>query len=204
MRPVSLAVLLAAPFQLAACALLAPTPSTAPDAAPAGAYRLDPAHASLVWRVSHGGGLSLYTARFDRFDAALDFDPANPAAARLEATVEAGSVSTGDPDFDAQVADGVLDAGTYPSMRLVSTGVEVTGPNRARLTGDLTLRGVTAPLVLDVIYNGGANDPLRGADVIGFSATGSLDRTLFGADAYVGFGVGPVVTVQIEAEFLKR
>lgn len=180
------------------------TPSIAPDAAPAGAYALDPGHASLVWRVSHGEGLSHYTARFDRFDAALDFDPANPANARVDVTIEAASVSTGDPEFDAQVASAVLDAATYPTIRFTSTTVEVTGANTARVTGDLIFHGVTAPATLAVTYNGGANDPLRGADVVGFSATGEIDRTAFGADAYVNFGVGPVVTLQIEAEFLKR
>lgn len=197
MRP----ALLAVPLALAACAT---QPSIAPDAAPAGAYRLDPAHASLVWRVSHGGGMSRYTARFDRFDAALDFDPANPSAARLEAAIDAASVSTGDPAFDAQVADVVLAADDHPGIRFVSTSVEITGPATARVTGDLTFHGATAPLVLDVVYNGGDFDPLRGADVIGFSATGSLDRTAFGADAYLNFGVGAVVELQIEAELLKN
>jgi polyisoprenoid-binding protein YceI len=199
MRP--LLALLAAPMLLVACAT---TPSTAPDAAPAGAYVLDPAHASLVWKVQHGGGLSRYTARFDRFDAALDFDPANPTAARLEATIEAASVSTGDPEFDAQVARVVFDTDNHPTIRFASTAVELTGPGSARVTGDLTLRGVSAPVTLEVVYNGGDFDPLRRADVIGFSATGSLDRTAFGADAYVNFGVGPSVDFVIEAELLKR
>jgi polyisoprenoid-binding protein YceI len=195
---------LLAPLMLAALAGCVTPPSIAPDAAPAGAYRLDPAHGSLVWRVSHGEDLSHYTARFDHFDAALDFDPANPSAAHLEATVEAASVSTGNPDFDAQIADVVFDTSRYPTIRFVSTQVDVTGPNTARVTGDLAFHGMTAPLVLDVAYNGGAFDPLRGADVIGFSAKGSLDRTVFGADAYVNFGVGPTVDLQIEAELLKN
>ncbi len=179
-------------------------PSIAPDAAPAGAYVLDPAHASLVWRVSHGEGLSHYTARFDRFEAAVDFDPANPADSRVDVTIEAASVSTGDPEFDAQIANGVFNANAFPTIRFTSTSVEVTGANTARVTGDLTFHGVTAPATLDVTYNGGASDPLRGgAEVIGFSATATIDRTAFGAGAYVNFGVGPTVELQIEAEFLK-
>jgi polyisoprenoid-binding protein YceI len=179
-------------------------PSTAPQAAPAGAYVLDPNHASLIWRVSHGAGLSRYTARFDRFSAALDLDPAAPEQARLDVAVEAASVSTGNPDFDSQVADVVFNAGSHPEIRFVSTSVEVTGENRARVTGDLTFHGVTAPAVLDVVYNGGAHDPLRRADVVGFSATGTIDRTVFGADAYTNFGVGEEVELLIEAEFLKQ
>lgn len=195
------ASLLAALLPAAGCVS---APSLAPDAAPAGAYALDPAHASLVWRVPHGAGLSRYTARFDRFDAALDFDPAAPENARVDVTIEAASVSTGDPDFDAQVAGAVFDAAAYPTIRFTSTAVEVTGPNTARVTGDLVFRGVSAPATLDVTYNGGATDPLRGADVVGFSATATIDRTAFGADAYVNFGVGATVELLIEAEFLKR
>lgn len=179
-------------------------PSTAPDAAPAGEYLLDPAHASLVWRVPHGAGLSRYTARFDRFTASLDFDPAAPEDARLDVAIEAASVSTGDPDFDAQVARVVFDAEAHPEIRFRSSSVEVTGANAARVTGDLSFHGVTAPATLEVVYNGGANDPLRGGEVIGFSARGAIDRTAFGTDAYVSFGVGAMVEIEIEAELLKQ
>jgi polyisoprenoid-binding protein YceI len=192
---------LASALALAACVT---APSTAPEAAPAGTYVLDPSHASLVWRVEHGAGLSHYTARFDRFTAALDFDPADPGSARLDVAIEAASVSTGDPAFDGQIADAVFDAARHPEIRFRSTAVEVTGPNAARVTGELSLRGVIAPTTLEVVYNGGAHDPLRGADVIGFSASGAIDRTAFGADAYINFGVGPVVELAIEAELLKR
>jgi polyisoprenoid-binding protein YceI len=113
-------------------------------------------------------------------------------------------VSTGDPAFDAQVADVVFDATRFATIGFRSTAVEVTGPASARVTGDLTFHGVTAPATLDVTYNGGAHDPLRGADVIGFSATATLDRTAFGADAYVNFGVGERVELLIEAEFVKQ
>ncbi|MGD2133580.1 MAG: YceI family protein [Maricaulaceae bacterium] len=195
---------LVAPLLCAGLAACVTPPSIAPGAAPAGAYRLDPAHASLIWRVGHGEGLSSYAARFDRFDAALDFDPAAPEDARLDVAIEAASVSTGDPDFDAQIAQAVFGAETYPEIRFASTGVAVTGEASAEVTGDLTFRGVTAPVTLDVTYNGGANDPLRRADVIGFSATGAVDRTAFGATAYVNFGVGAEVELQIEAEFLKQ
>ena len=180
------------------------TPSVAPDAAPPGGYALDPSHASLIWRVSHGEGLSIYTARFDAFSATLDFDPANPAAARLDVTIDPASVSTGDALFDDQVARVVFDAADHPEIRFVSTAVEQTEGTSATVTGDLTLKGVTLPLTLAVTYNGGAYDPLRGADVIGFSATGRVDRSLWGADAYVNFGVAPEVDLLIEAEFLKQ
>jgi len=100
-----------------AAAACATTPSTAPGAAPSGAYQLDPAHASLVWTVAHAGGMSGYVARFDRFDAALDFDSENPTASHLDVAIEAASVSTGDPDFDAQIARAVLIIQAYSQDR---------------------------------------------------------------------------------------
>jgi polyisoprenoid-binding protein YceI len=179
-------------------------PSTAPTAAPSGQYTLDPKHASLIWRVAHEGGLSHYTARFNRFQAALDFDPKAPTQARLDVSIEAASVDTGNPDFDHQIADVVFKASQYPEIRFTSTKVEQTGANTARVTGNLTFHGATAPATLDVVYNGGARDTLRNADVIGFSATGTIDRTKYGADAYVNFGVGKDVDLEIQAELLKK
>ena len=112
-------------------------------------------------------------------------------------------MSTGDPDFDAQIARVVFDAVDHPEIRFVSTDLAVTGANTADVTGALTFHGVTQPVTLRVVYNGGAFDLLRDADVVGFSATGELDRTAFGADAYVNLGVGAEVAFRIEAEFLK-
>jgi len=185
---------------LAACATI---PSTEPGAAPAGAYQLDPAHASIVWTVAHAEGLSGYVARFDRFDAALDFNADNPAASHIDVAIEAASVSTGDPEFDAQIASAVFDADNHPEIRFTATSAVVTGDNQGQVTGDLTFKGVTAPVTLDVIYNGATFDPLRRSNVVGFSATGVIDRSAFGAGAYANFGVGVDVEIRIEAEFLK-
>jgi polyisoprenoid-binding protein YceI len=93
-----------------------PTPVTAP--LPAGAYRLDPAHASLLFRADHLG-MSRYTARFTRFDAELTLDPANPGAARLTATVDPLSLETDnrDPtyDFDATARPGLAERRPVPA-----------------------------------------------------------------------------------------
>ena len=185
-----------------------------PAAPPAGDYSIDPAHASLNFRVSHLG-LSHYTARFTRFTGKLAFDPAHPAAQAVVATIDAGSLQTNYPeprklDFDAQIERQFLDTGKFPTIGFHSTKVELTGPTTARLTGDLTLHGVTRPVTLEVSYNGGYGpggiDP-TGAR-IGFSAHGAFRRSDFG----IGFGlpapgtqmgVGDEVEVIIEAEFVR-
>jgi polyisoprenoid-binding protein YceI len=180
---------------------------------PAGAYRLDPAHASLIFKVDHLG-FSNYTARFTRFDAELEFDPANPDAAQLSATVDPTSLETDYPDretldFNAQIyGPEFLDAAAFPEIRYRSTGITLTGERSARIDGALTLHGVTAPLALEATYNGGyAGHAYELQARIGFSATGALSRSAFGVAYGVPepgstFGVGDEVVIVLEVEFV--
>ncbi|HTI67317.1 MAG TPA: YceI family protein [Caulobacteraceae bacterium] len=196
----------------------APAPAAIKPAAtdvPAGAYRLDKAHASLNFRVDHMG-MSHWTARFTRFDATLDLDPKDPAKSSVTATIDPASLQTNYPDpktldFDSQIeGKEFLDAPKFPQMTYRSTQVQLTGPNTARITGDLTLHGVTKPVVLEATFNGGyaknAVDP--SGSRVGLSAHGTLNRSAFG----IGFGVpapgttmgvGDAVEVVIEAEFTR-
>lgn len=209
-------------FVLLTVLLVAPPPGLAAEGAihpvateaPAGDYTLDPAHARLIFSLSHLG-FSDYTALFTGLSATLAFDPAEPAKMRLEAVVDAGSIETHYPDpafdFNALLAGPeFLDAARYPEMRFTSTSVRLTAPDSAAVTGDLTLHGVTRPITLRVRFNGGyAGNPLDpGGARIGFSAQGTLFRSDFG----VGFGipapgttlgVGDMVTIRIEAEFIN-
>lgn len=193
---------------------LAPLPAMAQDlpAPIAGQYTLERAHSRLLFKVNHLG-FSTYIAPFTDLAATLAFDPANPAAMTVSATIKAASVETlfPDPAFDFNAvitgAD-LLDAAQFPEITFTSTAIALTGDRSADVTGDLTLHGVTRPLVLHVTYNGGWGsmpmDP-TGAR-IGFSATGSLLRSDFG----VGFGiptpgttmgVSDEVRIELEAEF---
>jgi polyisoprenoid-binding protein YceI len=179
---------------------------------PAGAYTLDKAHASLIFRVNHLG-FSHYTARFKRFDAQLQFDPANLATAQVTATVDAASLETDYPDpatldFNATLKGAQwLDVAKYPVMTFASRQVEVTGRNTMRIHGDLTLHGVTRPVVLDASFNGGyAGHPLDPHARIGFSAHGTLRRSEFGISYGIPapgttLGVSDEVDLTIEAEF---
>ncbi|HVT37395.1 MAG TPA: YceI family protein [Nevskiaceae bacterium] len=186
--------------------------ASAADAVPAGTYTLDRAHASLIFRVNHMG-FSNYTARFRHFDAQLSFDPAQLARSSVTVTVDARSLETDFPDpakidFNAMLQnDQWLDTAKYPEMTWRSTQVEMTGANRMRITGALTLHGLTRPVTLDATYNGGypgfAMDPHAR---IGFSAHGTLKRSDFGIAYGIpapgsNMGVGDDVQLQIEAEF---
>ena len=187
-------------------------PAPANEALP-GAYKLDENHASVTFRVNHLG-LSRYTARFTDIAADLQFDPANPAAMSVSATIDPRSIETdfhGDkPDFDAELAGpSWLDAAKFPKITFKSTSTEPTGPNTAKVTGDFSLHGVTKPLVLDVIFNGGYDGaPMDPGSRVGFSAQGKIKRSDFGVSYGVPqpgstFGVGDEVEIQIEAEFTK-
>ncbi len=189
-----------------------PVPPAAIAIVPAGAYALDLAHASLIFRVNHLG-FSNYTARFKRFDASLQFDPMNLAASKVVASVEVDSLETDFPDpakldFNATLkGEGWLDAARFPRMDFESRQVDVTGVNQVRIHGDLTLHGVTRPVVLAATFNGGyAGHPMDPNARIGFSAQGTLKRSEFGI-AYgipapgTTMGVSDEVAVVIEAEF---
>lgn len=195
-------------------ALLAPAALSAQDLPPpqAGKFRIDLGQTRLTFRVSHLG-FSMYTALFRDIDADLDFDPGQPEAMQVTATVQAGSVETlhpdPAPDFNAVLAGAdLLDAAQLPKITFASSAVALTGAATADVTGDLTLHGVTRPVTLAVTCNGGyGNLPLDpGSARIGFSATGTLKRSGFGIGYGIPapgstFGVGDDVQIIIETEF---
>lgn len=192
---------------------LAATPSAAQETGelPAGEYRLDPYHASLIFRVDHLG-FSNYTARFTGFDATLELDPANPAGASVTASIDPASLTLDRPPegfTETLTGEGWLEAGAFPDITYRSTGIRMTGEDSAIINGELTLHGVTRPVTLEAEFNGGyAGHPMDPNARIGFSARGTFDRSAFGIDQGIPeagskMGVSDAVEVIIEAEFLK-
>jgi polyisoprenoid-binding protein YceI len=174
---------------------------------PAGAYRLDPRHASVIFRIRHMD-LAWFTARFDERTATLQLDAVDPTRSGLSASVAAASVNTGvlndngERSFDRAVGRAIGGDQT-PQIAFVSTRIERTGEFTARVVGDLTMNGQTLPLTLNATFTGGRVDPLRGgAMVIGFSAYGELDRSQWGVNQWRAF-TGDAVQIVIEAEFIK-
>jgi polyisoprenoid-binding protein YceI len=186
------------------------TAALAPDV-PAGEYKMDHAHSTLIFRLSHLG-FSNYTARFHRFDAKLQFDPRNLAATQLTATVDPRSIETDYPDpkynFNEELAgEHWLDAAKFPEIAFRTTQVEDLGNQAMRVHGELTMHGVTKPIVLEATYNGGyAGHPMDPQARVGFSAHGVLRRSDFGISGGIpqagsNLGVGDQVAVIIESEF---
>jgi len=186
---------------------LASTPTNTP-APPKGVYTLDKPHTSLIFRVSHMG-FSNFTARFTRLDARLETDPSKLTASKLEVTIDPASIESDNaPDgFLAMIAGkGWLDAQDFPQMNYRSTKVEQIGANKVRIDGELTLHGVTKPVVLEAKYNGGyASQPMDPHARIGFSASAKFKRSDFGITVGIPapgsiMGVSDEVEVVLETE----
>lgn len=167
-------------------------------------YALDPVHTRVLFAVSHAG-FSQALGMVSGSTGGLDFDPDDWSSARLEATVPLSRLDLGDPAWNtAALADRLLDAGDHPEARFVSTAITPHDAQHAQVCGDLTLRGVTAPLCLDVTLNAHKRHPLPPfRRTIGFSATGTLSRSAFGIDAWKSV-IGDSVELRIEAEAVRR
>jgi polyisoprenoid-binding protein YceI len=217
-QPFLLALL--APIALIACATATATAPTLAQAAtaapvndpakaanlaeqPAGLYVVEPTHTSVHWRLSHSG-LSTYTARFDKISGSITLDPKNPTASSADIAIEAKSVNTGLPEFDAKIAKDVFKAEANPLITFKSTKLVATSPTTGTMTGDLTLAGVTKPVTLNVVYNTGRVNPFVKLPNIGFSASGSFKRSDFGVNNWINFGIGDQIDLIIETEFLKK
>lgn len=175
---------------------------------PAGEYALDREHASLTWRIGHMG-LSNYTARFTSFDATITLDPQDVTRSAVAVTIDATSVRTDYPfpekeDFDKVIADKFLRAGEFPTISFKSTRLVATGADTGKLTGDLTLLGVTKAVTLDVKLNGAMEEhPMSKQPALGISAKGKINRMDFGLTALKG-ALSDEIELQIEAEFQKK
>lgn len=209
MRPIALAACLA--LTAAAGAGIAhharhdgaPPPAAAPAdpaAVRTGDYALDKSHAKIVWGVSHFG-FSTYYGEFTDFDARLRLDADDPAASRLQVTVNTASVDTHDEALDTHLRnDDFFGVERHPTATFASTAVERTGPTTARVTGDFTLLGQTRPLTLDVTLNGAGPNPMNQVYTVGFSARGTIRRSEYGMTFAVP-GVGDEVQLIISGEF---
>ena len=185
---------------LSACAT---PPAKEVTAALKGNYTLDPTHTRLGWSLSHAG-LSNYTARFDTVSGTLDFDSDDPARSMLDIRIDPKSVSTGLPDFDDTLATSrnYFDAERFPEIRFVSTNIRQFSDTTGKITGDLTLRGITKPVTLDVIFNGAGKSFGNPGKTLGFSATGKFNRSDFGMNYLIKLaGIGDEITLRIETEF---
>tara|TARA_R110002072_G_scaffold247353_2_gene406482 strand:- start:29135 stop:29779 length:645 start_codon:yes stop_codon:yes gene_type:complete len=167
-----------------------------------GAYTLDKDHASLLWKINHLG-FSTYIGRFNEFDASLDFDAENVENSSLEVIVDTSSLDVNNPDFaeDLRGSDW-FDVENFPQAVFRTTSfVEAVDEDTFVFQGDLTLLGNTAPVMLTVNFHGGGRNFLTRRYTLGFSASTTFQRSAFGLDNMVAFGVGDDIELEIHVEF---
>jgi polyisoprenoid-binding protein YceI len=167
-------------------------------------WKFDSAHSSVTFAVRH---MMVTTVRgqFQSVAGSMEFDPEKPATASVEASIDATSISTGVSDRDNHLRSAdFLDAANFPVITFRSTSVEPTADNGARITGDLTIRGTTRPVVLNAEYLG-QHKSLYGDMRAGFSATTKINREDFGltwnqALEAGGVLVGKEITIELDVE----
>src|SRR5690554_4087911 len=197
------ALVLLSSFVLAGCdRLITPDFNTEVASLRGGAYTLDKEHASLVWKIDHLG-FSRYIGRFNEFDASLDFDPENVANSQLEVIIDTASLDVNNPSFadDLRGSDW-FDVENFPQAVYRTTSlVETVSADTFVFEGDLTLLGTTAPVQMTVTFNGGARNFLTRRYTLGFTATAEFNRSDFGLDNMVAFGVGDDIQLEVHVEF---
>ena len=180
--------LLALALAAAAPAFAAPVP-----------YAIDGGHTQVHFTYSHMG-MSNITGRFDKVEGTFLLDPADPAASSVEVTIPVDSISTGVAKLDEHLeSSDFFDVANFPNATFKSTGVTVVGEKRWNVAGDLTIHGITRPVVLDVTVNLLGEHPRSKAPAAGFDATTTVKRSDFGMAMAVP-AVGDEVTIRITME----
>jgi len=166
-------------------------------------YEVDASHSTVGFVVRHI--VSKVNGSFKKFEGRFSFDPSNPAASKLTAEVAVASVDTNEPKRDIHLrGEDFFNAEKFPKFTFVSKKFTPAGDKKFKMSGDLTLRGVTKPVIFDVDFFGEGEDPW-GGHRIGFEATTQVNRKDYGiswnkALDKGGFVVGDEVTINVNVE----
>jgi polyisoprenoid-binding protein YceI len=179
--------------------------STDPKSAPAGAYQVETRHTQIIFAIAHLG-ITDYYGRFEKMSGTLNFNPGMPEKSSVSISVETASANVMNSEVLGQlVGPAVFDPAKFPAATFKSTSVTRTGPTTGKMTGDLTLHGVTKSVMFDVTFNGGLQAPVGNAYDIGFHATATIKRSDYGLDKMMWNSfVGDDVKLTIEALFTQQ
>ena len=167
-----------------------------------GRYELDETHAYLTFSYSHMG-LSNPRLQFAEFDAELMLNGNDMAESQVEISVNANSIDSGVAELDDELRSAdFFDVANHPEIKFTSSAYEETSENTGRLSGDLTVMGVTQPVTLDVTINSAAMNRMVRKEMIGFSAAGVIKRSDFGLTAYDQF-ISDELNLDIQVEFIR-
>ena len=162
-------------------------------------YKIDPNHTNVLASWSHFG-FSHPSVHFGQADGTIVYDAENVGASSVQVTLPLKGLSAFAENFyDHLTSADWFDAAKYPDATFKSTAVEAAGEGKLKVTGDLTVKGVTKPVVLDVTLNQSAEHPMGKRAAIGFDATATVKRSDFGLDKYVP-NVSDEVALRITTE----
>jgi polyisoprenoid-binding protein YceI len=172
-----------------------------------GNWQLDPYHTQVEFSAKH---LGMMTVRgyFDELSATADIDPDHPETASVEVTISTASIRTNNGIRDNDIrSPNFLDVEKYPEIKFKSTSVEPAGADHYKLTGDVTIKGTTRPLVLDVTRYGEFNDPGMGHR-IAYGATSKINRKDYGLSFSMMLDgrmvVSEEIQITIEGELVEQ
>jgi polyisoprenoid-binding protein YceI len=171
-------------------------------------WKIDPSHSSIGFSVRHMV-VSKTRGRFTRWSGQIRFDPDDAKASSVEVSIDPASIDTADAQRDGHLRSAdFFDVEKHPTASFRSTRVEDLGGDRYRIIGDLTIRGVTRPVVLEATYEGSGKDPW-GGERAGFVASASIDRKDFGLTWNTtletgGLLVGDKVELTLEIEAVRQ
>ena len=163
-------------------------------------YQIDPKHSACHFQVRHMT-IAFVKGEFGNVTGTIDFDAAKPADTKMDVTIDVESLYTRDKDRDGHIkTPDILDAANHPTIHFKSTGCEASGSGY-KVTGDLTLKGATKPVTLDVsAVSDEVTDPW-GMQRRGATATAKFSRKDFGMDWNMDLpGVGPMVSDNVEVD----
>ena len=162
-------------------------------------YKIDPTHTATVFSWNHFG-FSTPSANFTDIQGVIKVDNAKPANSSVEVTIPLSSVNTNVPALDKEFQEEAwFNAAKYPNITFKSTKLETKDKKHFKITGDLTVKGITKPVVLDAVLNKRGIHPMSKLDTVGFNATTSFNRSAFGIGNLVP-NVGDKITVNITTE----
>ena len=175
-------------FSASACVLAKPV-----------TYTIDPTHTATVFQWEHFG-FSTPSGNFSNIQGQITFDNEKPSNSSVQVLIPLSSINTNVKALDEhlQGAD-FFEATKYPNISFKSTKVQPLGKNKYKIMGDLTIKNVTKPVVLDAVLNKQGQHGMLNVPAIGFNATTSFSRSAFGVGAYVP-NVGDKIMVQITTE----
>lgn len=170
---------------------------------PSGDYSLDKSHGYIIYTYSHLG-FSNPRISFDSFDVTLNLDSSNPENSKVDVIIDATSVNSHVEEFNGHLnGENFFDTDNHPTITFVSSSVTSTGDNTYNVSGDLTIKGISKPVILKTTINKAANHPMRGVPTIGVSASTTVSRSDFGMDRAVP-AISDEVSIQIDVELPQK